>query len=238
MAAGKQGAAASAPPGNVMASGWEAAHSVNELRFFNPYAHVQVTENRLPHWQQDGVVYFLTFRLADAVPEHLLKQWQFERETWLSLHPQPWTDQFDREYHLRFSGKIEQWLDAGHGSCILRRADCASLVADALRHFDGNRHQLISFVVMPNHVHVLLVQNPEFPIKQIVQNSKSFTSHEINQVLNRSGILWQKDYFDRLIRDEQHFANCVRYIRRNPVKARLQQGEYVLYEGDMAKQIE
>ncbi len=107
-----------------------------ELRFFNPYADIRFTANRLPHWQQEGAVYFVTFRLADAVPHRLRAQWESEREAWLRVHPQPWSAEVENEYHERFSGAIERWLDAGHGSCILRRHDCAEIVAEALRYFD------------------------------------------------------------------------------------------------------
>ena len=62
---------------------------MNELSFFNPYADIRQTENRLPHWQQDGVVYFVTFRLADAVPSGLRNQWKDEREAWVRLHLEP-----------------------------------------------------------------------------------------------------------------------------------------------------
>jgi len=82
---------------------------MNELQFFNPYAEVRHTENRLPHWQQQGAVYFLTFRLADAVPDNLLNEWQSERATWLQFHPEPWSARIEQEYHNRFSGAMEQW---------------------------------------------------------------------------------------------------------------------------------
>jgi putative transposase len=94
--------------------------SVAELLFFNPYADIRFTTNRLPHWQQEGAVYFVTFRLADAIPHKLRTQWESERETRLHLHPQPWTAEVEHEYHERFSSAIEGWLDAGHGTCILR----------------------------------------------------------------------------------------------------------------------
>ncbi len=118
-----------------------------ELHFFNPYADIRFTANRLPHWQQEGAVYFVTFRLADAVPHQLRTQWQSEREAWLRVHPQPWDGEVEREYHERFSGAIERWLDAGHGSCILRRRDCAEIVAETLRYFDGERLAIISSVI-------------------------------------------------------------------------------------------
>src|ERR1044071_1008158 len=124
---------------------------MNELRFFNPYAEIRQIENRLPHWQQAGAVYFVTFRLADAVPMRLRNEWQNEREVWLRIHPQPWTNEVEREYHQRFSAAIKRWLDAGHGSCLLNRQECAQILANTLHHFEGERVVMILFVVMPNH---------------------------------------------------------------------------------------
>jgi len=211
---------------------------MTELRFFNPYADIRHTENRLPHWQQQGALYFITFRLADSIPEHLRSQWEDARATWLRLHPEPWKLEVEAEYHKRFSGAIERWLDAGYGSCVLRRGDCAQIVGDTLRYFHGQRLVLISSIVMPNHVHALLVQNPEHPLEKLIRSWKTYTARKINELLDRYGSLWQRDYFDRLVRDEAHFANCVRYLRRNPGKARLRNGEYILYESEIAKAIE
>ena len=211
---------------------------MNELRFFNLYAEIRQTKNLLPHWQQQGSVYLITFRLADSVPSNLRAQWENERAIWLRLHPEPWTREIEHKYHQRFSDEIERWLDAGYGSCVLRRRDCATLVYEAIRYFDGDRLSLVSCVVMPNHVHVLFVQNSEYPLEQLTRSWKTFTARRINSLLCCSGALWQRDYFDRIVRHEQHFANCVRYIRRNPEKAGLRDEEYVLYESDLAKQTE
>jgi REP element-mobilizing transposase RayT len=210
---------------------------MNELSFFNPYADIRHTENRLPHWQQEGAVYFVTFRLADSVPLTLRTQWESEREAWLKVHSEPWSMETEREYHERFSGAIERWLDAGHGACLLRRNDCAEIVAKTLRHFEGERVVMISLVVMPNHVHALFVQNTEWPLEKLIHSWKRFATRQINLWLGRSGALWERDYFDRLVRDEKHFANCVRYIRRNPGKARMGEGQYVLYESETARSV-
>lgn len=211
---------------------------MDSLRFFNPYEEIRFTENLLPHWQQKGAVYFITFRLADSIPTHLRTQWEEERTTWLRFHPEPWDPETEQEYHKRFTGAIERWLDAGYGSCVLRQSDCAKVVDDALNFFDGKRLALISSVVMPNHVHALLVQNPTHPLEELLRSWKTFSSRTINQLLGRSGTLWQRSYFDRLVRDEKHFRNCVRYIRRNPERAHLIAGKYILYESDLAKQID
>jgi REP element-mobilizing transposase RayT len=91
---------------------------------------------------------------------------------------------------------------------------------------------------MPNHVHALFVQNADWPLEKVLRSWKSFSSRKINSLLSRDGTLWQRDYFDMLVRDAQHFASCVRYIRRNPAKAGLRNGEYVLYESELARSIE
>jgi REP element-mobilizing transposase RayT len=119
----------------------------------------------------------------------------------------------------------------------LRRLECAQIVAETLRHFEGERLVMISFVVMPNHVHALFVQNPEWVLEKLTHSWKRFTTRQINKLLGRSGSFWQRDYFDRLVRDEKHFANCVRYIRRNPEKANLSPSEFVLWESDLARRI-
>ena len=211
---------------------------MTELRFFNPYIEIRHTANRLPHWQQHGAVYFVTFRLADAVPAHLRLQLDDERATWLRLHPEPWNHPTEREYHKRFSGAVERWLDAGHGSCLLRRRECAEAVSAALQYFDGSRVAMIAAVVMPNHVHALFVQNAEWPLEKLLYTWKTFTAKRINSVVDRRGTLWQRDYFDRLVRDQKHFENCVRYIRLNPKKARLSESDFLLYESEIARSIE
>ena len=212
--------------------------NANELRFFNPYEEIAQTENRLPHWQQQGCVCFVTFRLADAVPKQLLDGLKDEREAWLRHHPEPWSTTVEREYHARFSGQIERWLDAGHGSCVLRQPVCGKIVADALCHFDGERCTQIAWIIMPNHVHALVVLHPACTLEKLVHSWKRHSALKINAALGRTGALWQRDYFDRLVRDALHFANCVRYIRKTPIKARSRAGDYLHFESDMARAVE
>lgn len=207
------------------------------MKFFNPYVEIEKTLHRLPHWQQAGATYFITFRLADSVPRQLRDQWESERTIWLRWNPPPHTPEQETEYHKRFSQQMERWLDAGHGECVLRQPICAGILGDALRHFDGERCCQIAWVVVTNHMHLLVVTHPEWTLEKLLHSWKGFTSKQINLHLKRSGELWQRSYFDRLIRDADHFANCVRYIRRNPVKARLREGEFLLYESDLAKAV-
>jgi REP element-mobilizing transposase RayT len=117
--------------------------------------------------------------------------------------------------------KLELALDQGYGSCILRDPRIAGMVENSLLFFDGSRYRLLAWVIMPNHVHALIEIFDSFPLYKILKSWKSFTSHEINKILNKSGRNWQREYYDRFIRNETHFYNCVAYIHNNPVKAGL-----------------
>ncbi|MCY3776831.1 MAG: transposase [Candidatus Aminicenantes bacterium] len=198
--------------------------------YFDHYGEVAVTANRLPHWQQDNVLVFVTWRLGDSLPQTKLDQWKEERKIWLKRHPRPWDVKTAIRYHKRFSRRIEDWLDRGSGSCVLKAPALANMVADALRHFDGERYELVSFVVMPNHVHVLFRPLGSHAIPKIVKSWKWFTARKINKKIGTSGRFWQEDYWDRLIRHPLHFSKCVEYIRENPTKAGLSDGQFLLFE--------
>ena len=182
----------------------------------------------LPHWRQEGTTYFVTFRLADSVPAARIKQFLAEREEWLALHPEPRLEADGREYHEKFGNRFENWLDAGAGSCVLRESQAAGKVAAALRHFDGERYALGHFVVMPNHVHVLVRPLAGHTLSEILKSWKSFTASEINQSLGRTGTLWQDESFDHIVRTPQALEQFAEYIRQNPAKAGLKGGEFIL----------
>lgn len=203
---------------------------MNSLKFFNPREEIAKHTTVLPHWEQPGATYFVTFRLADSLPVSKLNAWRLERKTWLDSHPEPWNEETELEYHERFSSTIERWLDAGYGDCALRDPSAARIVADALHHFDGKRCVQHAWVIMPNHVHALFTMLGEHELGDLVHSWKSFTANQIHIGTQDRGKLWQRDYFDRLIRDIAHFQNCVRYIRKNPVRAKLGTKEYLLHD--------
>jgi len=167
------------------------------MKFFNPYEEIQVTKHYLPHWQQPGAAYFLTFRMVDSLPMGLLKAWQQERSEWKAEHPPPLSEEDAMEYHRRFSNRIDQWLDAGYGSCVLREASYREVVADALEHFVGKRYDLLAWVIMPNHVHVCCVLDPNWLLEKVVFTWKRYTAGTLNKMLGLDGGFWMHDYFDR-----------------------------------------
>jgi valyl-tRNA synthetase len=180
------------------------------------FADVDISRRRLPHWRQEGATYFVTFRLADSLPASKLAELDEERERWLAFHPQPWSESDKSEYLERFSRRIEEWLDTGYGSCVLRDPRAAKIVADALNHFAGERYELHSWVVMPNHVHALVRPWSGYQLKDILHSWKLFSSRRINQLVGRSGQLWQHESYDHIVRSEQALPRISEYIERNP----------------------
>ena len=128
--------------------------------------------------------------------------------------------------------KLDLLLDEGQGECILRTSDQRFIVAEALLHFEGNRCQMQSYAIMPNHVHVLCRPLAGYTLEDLCGSWKWFTSQRIQQDLGRKGPLWQSENFDRIIRDAEHFARTVRYIAKNPVKARLREDEATVWFND------
>jgi len=191
------------------------------------------TRGYLPHVKREGARYFVTFRLADSLPRAALLKIQAERAERLARFyaqqdaarklgtaaPEPGTlEDVERDYHR----KLEHYLDQGCGECWLRRPELADLVAHALRFFAGERYQLSAWVVMPNHVHVVVWPMPNHTLSKIAQSWKRFTAREANQLLHRTGqAFWQPEVFDHWIRNDEEQARCCRYVVNNPVKARL-----------------
>jgi REP element-mobilizing transposase RayT len=129
-----------------------------------------------------------------------------------------------RELH---SERIEAYLDAGHGACWMGNSQVAELVADALRHFDGQRYRLYAWCIMPNHVHILIEPLIPHQLSKILHSWKSFTATAANRLLHRSGDFWQPESYDHLIRDERDFAHAIDYIVDNPLKAGLKDWPWV-----------
>ncbi|HYU17687.1 MAG TPA: transposase [Chloroflexota bacterium] len=126
-----------------------------------------------------------------------------------------------READAERRRRVEAYLDEGHGATWLSDPRIATLVEDAFLYLDRERYHLHAWVVMPNHVHVLITPRPGFRLSDIVQAWKSWSAKTANRILGRSGPFWQRDYFDRFIRDDEHFRAALDYIEENPVKAGL-----------------
>jgi carbamoylphosphate synthase large subunit/REP element-mobilizing transposase RayT len=209
--------------------------SVTQFRSFDPDHEVLQKARNLPHWEQKGATYFVTFRLADAVPHDVVREWKEELELWLKFHPEPWDAKTKHEYRRRFQDDRERWLDQGHGECILKQTAVAAIVTQSLRHFDRQRYILDSFVVMPNHVHVILQPTNEQTLSDILHSWKSFSAEQINRLLGRNGMVWQDEYYDRIIRNFGELVRYRSYIASNPKDAGLREGQFVAHINGVLK---
>jgi len=179
---------------------------------------------KLPHLKKEGAVYFVTFRLADALPASEVRRLKHERQVVLekaraAKSPLTWHE--EEQLLAWYCEKVEALLDAGHGACWLRQPEMADLVADSLQFFAGQRYELRAWVVMPNHVHAVVWPMPGHTLSDILHSWKSFTSKAVNKLMGQTGIFWQKESFNHWIRDDAEQARMVTYVENNPVKARL-----------------
>ncbi len=163
----------------------------------------------LPHCEAKNLQ-FISFRLYDSVPKEVILRWKEQL-----------ANERDFEQSSKLLKLLDQYEDAGKGACYLNDERIAKLVQNALLFHDGKRYRLLSWCIMPNHVHVLILKNDGITLSSILHSWRSFTSHKANEILGRTGDFWMKDYFDRFIRDESHLNNTIQYIENNPVKAGL-----------------
>ena len=212
-----------------------------EFPSFDPYREVDITRHNLPHWEQQGATYFITFRTADSLPRSLFEQWIEERNGWLKRHhidpaDRGWHSRLERldpnlrtEFHKTFSRQFHRYLDAGHGECVLKRPQLAEVMAQSLLHFDGDRYRMGDFVVMPNHVHLLVRFIRGARLKEQCYSWKKYSAGQINRALGRRGHFWQGESYDHIVRDADEFQHYQEYIAENPRKAKLREGQYLHY---------
>jgi putative transposase len=167
------------------------------------YPHVTSFQRRLPHFHEVGQPVFLTWRLHGSLPPH-------------------------RAFASPLSSgqaflAVDRLLDqARTGPLHLHRPEIAAVVVEAIQYRSDCRSQyeLHAYVVMPNHVHLLIT--PAISTSEIMQSLKRFTARRANQALGLTGQpFWQDESYDRLVRNTVEFQRIMNYIERNPVVAGL-----------------
>jgi putative transposase len=185
--------------------------SITTLRF---------TRRNLPHWEVEGGRYFVTVHCADSLPREAVLRIDEIRSAITKIPPQ--SPQFEALQRQLFA-TAEKYLDAGHGHCILRKAGAAGVVVSELEELAAWDVDVPHHTIMPNHWHALFCPGAECTrsVSEIMKRIKGRSACGIRHVAGGRGPVWQREWFDRWIRDDAEWERTVAYIHANPVKAGL-----------------
>ena len=194
----------------------------------------------LPHIHPKDGIFFITFRLAGSLPDHIIQQLKHDRETQIKTLEQKLSHKelAIETYKIdkRNFAKFDEWLDnSSEGPQWLRDQDVAQIVANKIHELDGQRFRLIAFCIMSNHVHLLIDmidfdnrmegklngKTKDYPLADVLRLLKGSTARKCNLKLERSGAFWHSESYDHYVRDEEELAKIVEYVLNNPVKAGL-----------------
>jgi REP element-mobilizing transposase RayT len=194
---------------------------------------------KLPHWQPEGVMYFITFRLANSLPLHIiqeLKEWrECERKDLRAKFSGALLGEELYKLDKKYFGRFDEYLD----HCVeesprwLAEEKVAQVVANELHALDGERYRLIAYCLMSNHCHVVadtaehsfkpdhIGPTASYPLTDTLKLLKGRMARYCNQALGRSGKFWHHESYDHVIRNEGEYERIVWYVLNNPVKAGL-----------------
>jgi len=194
----------------------------------------------LPHFHPKGGIFFITLRLADSIPIHIVRELKQEREIKIGMMEKTFkgntlkTEKTILEKHL--FAKFDEWLDAcNRGPQWLKNERIARTVSEKIQELDGRRYRLIAYSIMPNHVHLLMNLDDydktdegnlkgttkNYPLTDSLRLLKGSTARFCNIILERSGAFWHHESYDHCVRDETENYRIIEYILNNPVKAGL-----------------
>ena len=163
---------------------------------------MHVPQRLLPHLHIIGQPLFVTFRLYGSLPPGR----DFPKESMTSGKAFVCMDRLLDKHRL--------------GPHYLRAPAIAQCVVDAIRATSLNNFLLHAWVIMPNHVHLLITPSTEVP--KLLRELKGSSARSANQILGRTGTpFWQRESYDRLVRNPTEFDRITNYIIQNPVQARL-----------------
>jgi putative transposase len=183
----------------------------------------------LPHWHPRDAVFFVTFRLQNAMPYEVIQALRRERER---------AAQTQLDGNLYFE-RCEEFLHkAEFGPRWLAQPEIAEIVKEAMHYRDGKVFDLHAFCILPNHVHVVIEPlsksecHSDLPdeseyhsdllsLNKIMQSLKRHTARQANLLLGRDGPFWQDESYDHVIRNNEEYTRILHYVLENPVKAGL-----------------
>lgn len=203
---------------------------------------IRVYRRNLPHWRQEGATYFVTFRLRDSIPESARERIQHEENLWLKARRL--STKLDRSEILDMLNVRDQFLyrqhlnrlredvnDKGHGDCFLDRIEVITQLHAQIFADDKDCLHIGDFIIMPNYVHMLIVPQ-ERELELCMKRIKGSSATLCNRILQRTGIFWQADTFDHIVRNIEQ-RKCYReYIADNAKKAGIKIPDIAYYRAE------
>ncbi len=194
----------------------------------------------MPHIRPIGATFFITMRLGDSLPQHIVREMkmEFERKKKQIMldHPDD-HEALIYDEQKRFFGKYDHQLDhKPYGECYLQQREVAKVIIGELELMDGKHFDLQAYCIMPNHLHLLVdtsiqlqgkdinesnLDDNYIQLNEVLKGFKGRSARYANQAIGRSGNFWQKDSYDHYVRDDKEWNNIANYILNNPVKAGL-----------------
>lgn len=184
-------------------------------------------KRRLPHYQPNRGIFFITFRLDFPIPsEHVTALSHYREVLNASLERNRDNSALIDDNSKRLFAYIDDSYNHLESEISLISPNTiAQVLRELLLSFRDELYYLYAFTIMPNHVHILLKPNiingGSVPVANIIRRIKGASARKINLILRREGTLWFREYYDRCARNQQELINIVEYIRQNPVKAKL-----------------
>jgi putative transposase len=193
----------------------------------------------LPHFQQPGQVYFVTWSLIDAIPPKALNVYTQQLKNIASniqiSKEQNENDKILAILKLEYAAARRKYIKAFDDLLHLQTKFIVDLSKDentksvlsALNYWNGKQLESYAICVMNNHVHWVfrLYEKDESGksvyLQDILQSVKRFSANQINDNEGRKGSVWQKESWDTTIRDDKHLQRAVEYTINNPVEAGL-----------------
>jgi REP element-mobilizing transposase RayT len=176
--------------------------------------------SQLPHWEVRGHWHFVTIRCEGSLPkEGQEKVKEIHRSLQRIEAHDPAFARLQRQYFLT----TEKYIDTAEGFAPLTTTGICGCILSAFEKIEDDGWHLGEAVIMPNHVHFVMIQQSTEArtLKQTIERFKGRSARWANQQLERKGRFWQEDWFDRWMRHEDELARTIRYVRQNPVKAKL-----------------
>lgn len=197
----------------------------------NPLAYRNKYRRNLPHIQPAGATLFVTFRLANSIPQTILNELR-AKSNHLERQLNTISNTAFRQQKLYEAKKLlfglwDKALDQNTNKPHwLKKPQIAKIVADSIHYRDKQVYDLDAYCIMSNHVHLIitpLLKDKEtyHPLQAIMHSLKRYTAYQANQLLQRTGQFWHHENYDHYVRNPDELTRIRRYVLENPAKAGL-----------------